>query len=197
MGLEERHNEINPFKLNHKKALQATAFLLKQKSFTNNSDSYMRVLKLLYFADRESLRETGRPITGDYFVAMPYGPTLSGLLDLVKQQGFDYQSEWDKYIQREGYDIRLIQDPGNDSLCRYEIELLRKIWSEHREENEWTVASESEKLTEWKKNNSGESSKIIPLSDVLEAIGRLDWFKAILETAKEDCEMKRILNIES
>jgi uncharacterized phage-associated protein len=194
---ETQHNELNPFKLNHKKALQAIAFLLKQRSFANNSDNYMRTLKLLYFADRESLSETGMPITGDYFVALPCGPTLSSLLNLVKQEGSEYQSEWDKYIQKEGFDIRLIQDPGNDRLSRYEVELLKKIWLENREKDEWTVAGESEKLPEWRRNNPGQSSKYIPLSHVLEALGKLNWLPMILETAEENNEMKRILKIES
>jgi hypothetical protein len=32
--------------------------------------------KLLYLADRESLKKTGRPITGDRVVAMEHGPVL-------------------------------------------------------------------------------------------------------------------------
>lgn len=38
--------------------------------------SYLRMLKLLYLADRESLKETGHTITGDRVVAMEHGPVL-------------------------------------------------------------------------------------------------------------------------
>ena len=192
MGLIVGHNQSHPFELNLKKAIQAVAFLLKQNHETNKTDNYMRLLKLLYFADRESLKETGRPITGDCFVAMPHGPTLSRLLDLVNQKDVG-NIEWDKYIQTEGYNIRLIQDPGNDKLCRYEIDLLTKIWSQNREKGEWQIALESENLPEWKKNDPGESSKPISLSDVLEALGNSAWLQDIIETSAESTRIKHIL----
>jgi len=187
-------NKEQPFKFNQKKSIQAVAFLLKQNHETNHSDNYMRLLKLLYFADRKSLEETGRPITGDRFVAMPHGPTLSGLLDLVNQEGFN-NDEWDKYIQRDGYNIRMVNDPGNDELCRYEIELLSRIWQQHRENGEWAVAIESEKLPEFIQNNPGESSKLIPLSDVLKALGKTAWLNDVLNIAEESAEIDRILDI--
>lgn len=194
MGLIVGQSDFHPFNFNCKKAIQAVAFLLKQNHETNNSDNYMRLLKLLYFADRKSLEETGNPITGDRFVAMKNGPTLSELLNLVKQQSVN-SSEWDKYIQREGYNIRLINDPGNDELCRYEIELLSKIWQQYREKGEWDVANESEQLQEFIKNPPGESSRDIFLSDVLEALGKKELLGEILNRARENSEIKHILGI--
>jgi uncharacterized phage-associated protein len=45
---------------------------------------YVRLLKLLYIADREMMAEAGAPITGDRAVAMDHGPVLSHVYDLVK-----------------------------------------------------------------------------------------------------------------
>ncbi len=174
--------------------MQAIAFLLKQNRATNESDNYMRVLKLLLFADRKSLEETGKPITGDHFVALRHGPTLSEILRLVKQESI-YNSEWDKYIQKDGYNIRLINDPGNDELNRYEIELLSKIWQEYREKGEWDVAEESEKLPEFIKNNPGNSSKIISLADLLEAMGKSEWLEEICNMEREKSEIDNILGM--
>jgi len=114
------------------------------------------------------------------------------LLDLVNQEDVN-NIEWDKYIQKEGYNIRLIQDPGNDKLCRYEIDLLTKIWSENRDKGEWQIALESENLSEFKKNNPGTSSRPISLSDVLEALGKSDWLQDIIETSAESNGIKHIL----
>ncbi len=149
---------------------------------TNRSDNYMRVLKLLYFADRESIKETGQPITGDSFVALPHGPTLSRLCDLVRHRTLD-DGTWDKYIERDGYNIRLINDPGNGKLCRYEIDLLQRIWNESRELGEWEVANKSHELPEFKENNPGDSSRPIPLTDLLKALGKSDWLQEIIETS--------------
>jgi len=188
-----RHNELNPFKFDQEKAIQAVAFLLKQKHETNHSDNYMRILKLLYFADRESIKETGTPITGDRFVALPHGPILSRLCDLVRQEAPD-GIEWDKYIEKDGYDIRLINDPGNGKLCRYEIELLKRIWDENRELGEWDVAKKSENLPEFMKNNPGASSRPIPLIDLLDAIGKSDWLQEITESSVESSAPRQIFD---
>jgi len=185
MPLIAKEKNSSPFSFNQRKAILAVAFLLKQNYDTNCSDNYTRLLKLLYFADRQSIKETGSPITGDRFVAMEYGPTLSNLLDFVKQQRPD-NMEWDKYIQKNGFNIRLIKDPGNDELCRYEIELLNKIWQQYREKGDWEIVEESHKLLEWQQNNPGKSSKFIPLRDVLNALG--------LSSCSDDIETVAIEN---
>ena len=45
--------------------------------------SYMKLIKLLYLADREALLRWGRPITFDAYVSMDRGPVLSSVLDLI------------------------------------------------------------------------------------------------------------------
>lgn len=184
----------SPFRFNQAKSIQALAFLLKQKPETNRSDNYMRVLKLLYFADRESIKETGSPITGDKFVAMPHGPTLSRLCNLVKQEAPGV-IEWDEFIEKDGYNIRLIKDPGNGKLCRYEVELLRKIWEENRELGEWEVAQKSEELPEWIQNNPGDSSKWIPLIDMLKALGCPELLKDIQTIELERQSAKQLFGV--
>lgn len=194
MPLIAKHNSSNPFRLNHRKAMQAAAFLLKQKQGSAKTDNYMRLLKLLYFADRESIRETGAPITGDKFIAMERGPTLSGLLDFVKQLRPD-NAEWDKYIEKIGYEIHLINDPGNGELSKYEINLLRRIWEENRELDEWDVAKKSEQFPEWKENESGCSSKPIPLKDMLSAVGLSDYLADIETMAAEEKAINQLFGV--
>ncbi len=43
-----------------------------------------KVFKILYFSDRAYLREYGRPITGDMYVAMEAGPVPSKVYDICK-----------------------------------------------------------------------------------------------------------------
>lgn len=190
MALIARQKESAPFKLNQLKAIQAVAFLLKQKHVTK-TDNYMRLLKLLYIADRESLQEMGRPIIGDRFIALERGPTLSHLLDLAKQRAYD-SSEWDKYIELNGFEITLVQDPGNDKLCRYEIDKLKDIWLKRQNDDEWVVAKETEKFREWLKNKPEPGKRNdITLLDVLEAVGRQDWHEAIVEDAQDEANFAR------
>jgi len=62
-------------KLDIEKAIQATAVLLRQEG---KRASRLRLLKLLYIADRNALQKTGSPILGSKIVAMmaPAPPRL-------------------------------------------------------------------------------------------------------------------------
>lgn len=178
--------EHMPFRFNQKKTTQAVALLLGLSE--NRSSKYMRLLKLLYIADRESLQETGRPITGDRFFAMEQGPVLSELLDLIKGNSLGH-AEWSQFIARQGYHVELINDPGDDELCRYEEQKLREVWQRYKGFNEWHMVNETHKLPEWQKNDPGKSSKPIPLSDVLEALGKSEHLHHIYQDARQSREM--------
>ncbi len=171
-----------PFHFNYMKTIQAVAFLLRQAG-PARMDNYMRLLKLLYIADRRSLEKIGRPITGDQVVAMEHGPVLSHVLDLIKDRTFG-SPEWARFFEREGCNIRLIDDPGNGELCQYEIDLLQSVWDEHRLMGEWAVVRETHEFPEWKKNDPGTSVKAIPLRDILEAVGREQDIEEVEQKAR-------------
>ncbi len=74
-----------------KRAAQAAAlFLLK----AGGAMSRVKLMKLLYIADRESYRIHGAPITRDRMVSMPQGPVLSGAHDLMigKREAADWSA---------------------------------------------------------------------------------------------------------
>ncbi|HTH08426.1 MAG TPA: Panacea domain-containing protein, partial [Acidovorax sp.] len=59
---------------NERKAAQAAACLLHK---AGGSLSVLKLMKLMYLAERRSLKKYGDTITGDAFVSMPHGPVLS------------------------------------------------------------------------------------------------------------------------
>ena len=65
----------------YKKATQALNFLAKKKGGKINR---MKALKLIYFADRLHLRTYGRPIIGDDYWAMQFGPVPSCTNNIAK-----------------------------------------------------------------------------------------------------------------
>ncbi|MFP4053166.1 MAG: Panacea domain-containing protein [Phycisphaerae bacterium] len=180
---------MTPFPFSFTKTLQAVATLLRREK--GQSMSYMRALKLLYIADRESLAETGRTISGDKVIAMKQGPVLSRLLDLIKGKDI-LAPKWDEYIEKEGYRITLAADPGNGMLCRYDIDKLEEVCARYREQDEWELVDITHTFPEWKKNHPGESSRPIPLQDILEAVGRSDQAEAIERDAKAARSLARL-----
>jgi uncharacterized phage-associated protein len=177
------------FPFNFTKALQAVATFLRREN--RQCMPYMRALKLLYIADREALRETGRTITGDKAVAMKHGPVLSRLYDLIKGENI-LAPQWGQHIERNGYSISLAEDPGNGSLTRYDIEKLEEIRARYREMSDFEIVDETHGFPEWIKNNPGESSKPIPLEDILEAVGRGDQRQAIEKDARATTSLTQL-----
>jgi uncharacterized phage-associated protein len=179
------------FHFNISKTIQASAVLLKAEP--RRRISRLRLLKLLYIANRESLAERARPITGDRAVAMDHGPVLSTTYNLIK--GEDYLSaEWDKYITREGRDLVLVADPGVGDLSRFEIAKLNAVSQQLEELDDWAVAELTHLFDEWAKTQPQKGSmRPIPDSDLLAAVGLSDLADQIAADAKAEAIADRLL----
>src|ERR1700712_384885 len=101
-------------RFNEAKATQAAARLLRNRG---GRMSYMKLIKLLYLADREALARWGRPITTDSYVSMKHGPVLSGVLNLITD-GEDPaagQTFWSRHISEpEHFEVSLREDSSGD-----------------------------------------------------------------------------------
>jgi uncharacterized phage-associated protein len=134
---------------NERKAAQAAAHLLKLNGGTMR---YMVLIKLLYFADKESLIRTGYTITGDQMFSMRNGPVLSAVLDLVHMGKPEEPSSWFEYIsENQGYDVSLVKAlPDEDELSAYEISVLDAIHERWGRVEPWTLVKLTHTLPEWR-----------------------------------------------
>ena len=106
--------------LDVKKAIQAVGVLLRREG---KRASRLRLLKLLYIADRISLQRTGRQILGSKIVAMKHGPLHSEVFNLI--EGDHVQTPlWSHYFRNSGRDVVLEEEPGTDALSRQDIDLM-------------------------------------------------------------------------
>ena len=178
------------FRFEIKKVIQEVGFLCRLSG--NNRIDIMKLLKLLYLVDRESLKEAGYPITGDTHVAMKYGPVLSRVYDLAKgRPDWPYKNQdelvWGEHFKTEClYDLCLIKDPGEDEMSPYEIELIKKIFDTYRHMSQFELRDLTHSFPEWIKNDPGESSKPIPLEDILDAVGLSEDKEEILDALSEE-----------
>ena len=118
------------------RALQASACLLR---LDGKRMAYLRLLKLLYIADREWLAETGESITGDRAAAMKNGPVLANVYDLIKGNG-SKAGVWDDYIHKEGYVVVLVADPGRGALSKGIVNKLTEITERYRQLDDWELS---------------------------------------------------------
>src|SRR5215218_6123410 len=77
------------------KATQAAARLLKIRG---GKMSHLKLIKLLYLVERESLTRFGVPFTYDSYVSMPHGPVLSATLDRINERPMYEGGYWDQHI---------------------------------------------------------------------------------------------------
>lgn len=155
------------FRFDFDKSLQAAAYLLHLEKGRMPS---IRLLKLLYIAERELLAQTASPLTGDITKAMEHGPVLSQTLNLIKGMG-TRSPEWERFIRRDGYAVHLVGEPGRGRLSGEVIDKLAEVSARYREKDHWELKDLTHEFPEWKKNFPGGGSALIPLEDILEAQG--------------------------
>ena len=143
--------------------------------------SYLKLIKLLYLADREALLRWGRPISTDRYVSMDRGPVLSRLLDLATD-GDDpgAPSIWASSIRAPGnYEVELKAEAGDDELSEAEIHLLDAIFAEHGRKNRWELVKLTYALPEWIDPRGGAIA--ITYRDILKAGGKSELEIAAIE----------------
>ena len=175
-----------------RRAVQAAGVLLR---FANGRMDYMRLLKLLYIADRESVRQTGVPVVGGRTVAMNRGPLHSVVYNWVKPEDttrwftgpadHEGQQLWTKFIgthldKSAGiYDVELIGDPGDGALSDCQVALLNAVSEEHVGRHTLDIVEETHEFPEFRKCFEQDTSRPIPWEAILEAVGRKDQIRAL------------------
>jgi uncharacterized phage-associated protein len=129
---------------NENKTINAVLYIVTK---LKRSD-FHKIFKILYFSDREHLKEYGRTITGDRYIAMSDGPVPSNLYDIFKSvRGDGYFKDNGKfgvYFSVVGNDlIKACKEPNLKQLSKTDIhhidnsiELYGNLsWDEIREKS--------------------------------------------------------------
>jgi len=173
------------------RATQAAARLLKLRG---GSMSYLKLLKLLYLADRKALLEHGRPITYDRYVSMDHGPVLSQTYDLILgEQSPGTRSYWREYISEPAnYEVSLLGDAPNGELSAAQERILDDVFEEFGRMGRWEIVELMHTLPEWEDPRG--SSIPIAIRDVLRALGiDDDQAEAIEEDLAGEDALARLL----
>lgn len=193
------------FKFQPEKTVQVAAMFLK---LHGGSMNYLGLLKLIYMADRLALERINRPLTGDNYVSMKYGPVLSRVYDFIKgSASFSNEGDaleiWQKYISNQKrrfevlekrYKVTLLEDPGNEELSEEEEEIIEKVYKECGNYDRFDLANMTHDFPEWQDPNKlNPSRKVAHIENIkiLEAIGK---DQEEITKIKEICERKKYLD---
>ena len=136
-------------------ATQALNYLAAKSGGALNK---LKALKLIFFADRYHLRKYGRPVTGDEYLAMSYGPVASSVKDIAEMSSFldpkvaDYAKHYVKPVNKNVY--RSVAAVDTDQLSESDIEALDFSWSKFGAIGKYELAEVTHEYPEWKRHES-------------------------------------------
>lgn len=166
------------------KATEAACHLLSRGGGRMN---YMKLIKLMYLADRKALLSHGRPITFDYYVSMKHGPVLSGVLDRINEgDPPSEESIWHRHIRRSArYAVEAKGECAVQSLSEAERTILDEVYADFGTIDRWKLVDRlHESLREWK--DPGGSSAPIGYRDILLAGGKSELDADVIEAELEE-----------
>jgi hypothetical protein len=178
------------FPVNGKKAAQAAARLIEK---SGNPIDYLRLCKLAYLADRQSILSRGVPIIGGSYFSMRKGPTIGEFMGFVNQR--NNPPQWNETVSpRFGNEVRLQRSPTFDALSKVELEILDLVVAQHAQRT-------TDELVQWCHDNCPEYEEVaqgrrkpIPVEGILRGVGKSEKrIQKVLEDARELQEMDALL----
>lgn len=110
-----------------RKAAQTAAYFAIQQGGAIN---VLKLAKLLYLAERESMSRFDEPLFYDRLVSMDHGPVASISLDLIN--GLSQDTNWDTFIKpRDGHMVPVgegITFSNLDELSKADLTILSDLW---------------------------------------------------------------------
>lgn len=155
-----------------RKATHVAAYLLWKRG---GEMSYLKLMKLMYLAEKKFLLEHGERLTGDEMVSMPRGPVLSAVYDCFCGGQEQY---WNNWIRNPGnYNLALREEIKNqineedpldtfDELSEADQKVLDAVYDEYGQMNRWNLVHllhDPKFCPEWE-NPNGSSYPIPPAS---------------------------------
>ena len=156
---------MTPFRSPLQKKIQAAGVILRDRGPTDR----LRLLKLLYIADREALKQRGSPILGGLLVAMKHGPLHSEVYDLIKGSHAS-EGEWSACFQSQGNTISMIHDPGRMDLSPFEIDLLNATADRYQDVDTWELSELTHDFREWIDSFQKGTARPIDAEQILKAL---------------------------
>jgi len=157
---------------NERRVAQMAAYLLgREKGRMNN----LKLIKLLYLADRESMKRHGQPISGDRFVSMDHGPVLFQTFNLIKGAVRFAERGWNHWIaDRADYDVALkrkVHRDALDELSEADLEVLGDVYTKFGKMDQWKLVDYTHRYCrEWEDPKG--SSTPIDYESLFKALGR-------------------------
>ena len=154
-----------------RRVAQMAAYLLGREK---GRMTYLKLMKLLYLADRESMKRYGHPISGDRYVSMDHGPVLSTTFNLINGAVRFVEQGWNYWIaDKANYDVELkrkVSRESLDELSDANLDVLSDIYAKFGKVDKWKLVDYTHRYCpEW--TDPKGSSIPIDYEDIFKALG--------------------------
>lgn len=180
---------------NERKAAQCAAYLLQQAP--QQRMSHLKLMKLLYLAEREAIGRFGLPMIGDRLVSMPHGPVLSMTLNLMDGDVESQPGGWEDWISdKENHEValrRAVQPQDLDALSPADLEVLDEVWRRFGALDKWALRDWTHQhCAEWQDPHG--SSLPITYASLAQALGYdKEQAQALAQHIDEQRNLDRLL----
>lgn len=157
------------------KIAQMAAFFIEKEGA---EIEILKLMKLLYLADRESIDRYGEPISYDRMISMDHGPVLSSALNLTNGLlSGPVAEQWDSWISdRADHRVSILQEVTRenlDHLSDADLEVMDAVWVQFGQMTKWEIRDYTHnELGEWRDPKG--SSLPINAIDLLRELGKSD-----------------------
>ena len=153
--------DFMPFSFSHRKATQSLNFFARQ---AGGSIHKLKALKLVYFADRYHLRRFGRPVVGDEYLAMEYGPVPSNTKDIAEISDFlgkDEREYAKTFIcPNEHHSYKSEREVEEKVFSQSDREALAWAWQKFGKVPRFELAEITHAYPEWQRHESSIKAKL-------------------------------------
>lgn len=175
--------------IDEQKIAQMAAYLLLKRG---GRMSHLKLIKMLYLADRESLARYGYSMSGDKPVSMDHGPALTTTLDLLNGCVRSRPGGWEDWVSdRENHEVSLAREADFsdlDELSQADVGVLESVWGQFGHMSRWEIRDYThDHCPEWEDPHG--TSNPIPFKRILGYVG---WGEAAEEQSKEIVKQDRI-----
>ncbi|NIZ11944.1 Panacea domain-containing protein [Phaeobacter sp. HF9A] len=159
-----------------RKAAQTIAYLAVKNE--REPLNILKAIKLVYLADRESVRRSGFTIQDEPHYSMPHGPVNSTTYRFINGEVPPQEANgWSEFLtDRNGHRVGLANpqiDPDDlDELSDAEIAVLDDVWEQFGHLTQWQLVEwthDPHNVPEWEDPHG--SSAPIPLRRMMDALG--------------------------
>ena len=126
----------------------------------------IKLVKLLYIADRDHFLQHGAPITGDDQYALNKGPVPSMTLDMLDGD-LPESEECFRHVHQDDFTFTVKEEPRVDLLSESELAVLDAVLRDHGNKDKWALVKETHTYPEYKQTYRQGTSTLISYETIL------------------------------